>query len=71
MLRIYDADYQTICLIAWFILVILVYIFRCVNSVSSPSAKTIQYDLSKRYLAVYIPEGSPMFMFQAPADFQS
>ena len=53
MLRICDADYQTLCLIALFILVILVYTFRCINSGSSLSAKTIQFYLSKRYLGVY------------------
>ena len=43
----------------------LVYaLFRCVNSGSFPSAKTIQSYLSKRYFEVYILEVSPMLMFQ-------
>ena len=56
MLRIFDADYQTLCLIDWF---------------TSLSAKISQSYLSKRYLEVYIPEFSPMFMFQASAGFKS
>ena len=61
-LRIFHADYQTL------YLSYLADIFSFVNSLS---AKTIQSYLSKRYLGVYIPEVSPMFIFQALSDFQS
>ena len=80
MLRIFGADYQTLpdrkknqtllnCVIC---LSYFVYIFRCVNSGSSLSAKTIQSYLSKRYFfRVYMPVGSPKFMFQVSVVFQS
>ena len=64
-LKIFDADYQTL------YLSYLADIFGCINSGTSLSAKTIQSYLSKRYLRVYIPGVSPMFIFQALADFQS
>ena len=70
MLRIFDADYiiEYIMLINALVnclicLSSLVYTFRCVNSRSSLSAKTIQSYLSKRYLGVYIPDVSSMVIF--------
>ena len=62
-LRIFDADYQML------YLSYLADIFRCVNSGSSLSAKSIQSYLSKRYLGVYIPEVSPIVIVQTLADF--